>query len=550
MTDSPSGLPAEWERELIEAAKHFDWPVVSQVCSSYVKYLRGVPPSSLRVTKQEIKEELQLLRECLRYDDLRAVADAALGQGLDDAVVRRQYAQALADEGNPAAALLIFQGITRDDPAVLESERIEAQGGVGRCYKQLFVLTTESTRRLTYMTRAVDAYLNAYQEDTTRIWHGINAAALLARAAREGASLPGHDDPGSTAQHIAAEILSLVDAMPAPDAWSIATASEALIALDRHDEAVRRGNSFVLAPDVGAFKIASYLRQLLEMWQLNTEEPPGDNLLPVLRSELLKYSGGGVTVESRDVSASRLSFSADQQLEKVLGGDRFHSLTWYRNGLVRCRAVALIEDGNEDGIGTGFLVRGTDLHPDLPPVVLVTNGHVVPERLAVADAVVRFHGLDGDRSQRHAFRCARQWWYQPSERPGLDTMVLELSEHPTTVDPLPLASQLPRLEGTPQRAYLIGHPRGLSQPQFSLQDNLLLDYDETFVHYRSPTEGGSSGSPVFDSQWKLIGLHHSGGFETPRLHNYGGTYSANEAIALTAIRRALATHPPTPQDVG
>jgi V8-like Glu-specific endopeptidase len=93
---------------------------------------------------------------------------------------------------------------------------------------------------------------------------------------------------------------------------------------------------------------------------------------------------------------------------------------------------------------------------------------------------------------------------------------------------------------------VIGHPEGLAQPQFSLYDNALIDYDATWIHYRSPTEGGSSGSPVFDVQWDLIGLHHGGSFYMPRLHG-GGTYEANEAISLAAIRARLRERPPDPK---
>ena len=116
--------------------------------------------------------------------------------------------------------------------------------------------------------------------------------------------------------------------------------------------------------------------------------------------------------------------------------------------------------------------------------------------------------------------------------------------------PVPLARQLPNLAATdPPRAYLIGHPRGLAQPQFTLQDNVLLDYDDVRLHYRSPTEPGSSGSPVFDSEWQLIGLHHAGGFDMPRLHNRGGTYDANEGISVLAIAAALQQRAPVPEDV-
>ena len=536
--------PTDTARELQAAISIFDWPRVSDISQAYARYLRAAPLLSVR----DVKIHLHLLRESLRYEDLRAVADAALGQGLDDAAVRRHYAQALADGGNPAAALQIFRSIVAD-PSVPGTERIEARGGVGRCYKQLFLDTTAPGRRVQFLNRAIESYLAAYEEDSSRIWHGVNAAALLVLADRE--HLPAGDHrPVDVAQGIAAGIVSTVEAMPAPDAWAAASVSEALIVLDRAVDAARWGNLFVMAPDVSGFKIASYLRQLLQIWQLDTMAAPGDTLLPMLRSALLRSRGGGVAVAAMDVRASRLAEPANERLEKVLGGDRYQSLTWYRKGLQRCRAVALIENDNQDGVGTGFLLRGPDLHPDLPPTVLATNGHIVPESLTADEAVVRFHGLDGDVDRPPPFRVVRRWWYQPSERPGLDATLLELDGWPTDVDPLPLAGRLPALGGSAQRAYLIGHPRGLTQPQFSLQDNLLLDYDDTVVHYRSPTESGSSGSPVFDSQWKFIGLHHAGGFDTPRLHNHGGTYQANEAIAVSALLGALRVHPPVPENVG
>jgi V8-like Glu-specific endopeptidase len=219
-------------------------------------------------------------------------------------------------------------------------------------------------------------------------------------------------------------------------------------------------------------------------------------------------------------------------------------LTWYRTGLQRCRAVARVQTGDDDGIGTGFLVAGSDLHPDLPPLVLITNGHVVPEGLNPVEAVVAFHGLDDDPGPRARFRVARQWWYRPSAGSELDTAILELDGYPDGVIPMPLAAALPPKPLRNRRAYVIGHPRGLTQPQFSLQDNLLLDYDQRVVHYRSPTERGSSGSPVFDNHWQLIGLHHAGGFNLPQLNEAGGTHAANEGITFDAIRAGLAADPP------
>jgi endonuclease G len=72
----------------------------------------------------------------------------------------------------------------------------------------------------------------------------------------------------------------------------------------------------------------------------------------------------------------------------------------------------------------------------------------------------------------------------------------------------------------------------------------------TRLHYRSATEPGSSGSPVFNDLWQLIGLHHYGGtlhrLEPGRTEE---TYEANEGIALRAIVADVEqqrTRPPVP----
>jgi V8-like Glu-specific endopeptidase len=87
--------------------------------------------------------------------------------------------------------------------------------------------------------------------------------------------------------------------------------------------------------------------------------------------------------------------------------------------------------------------------------------------------------------------------------------------------------------------YVIGHPGGRSL-SLSLQDNLLLGCENPLLHYRAPTEQGSSGSPVFNQQWDLIALHHAGSTSMRRLSGQEGTYAANEGIWIQAIRKELA----------
>src|SRR5262245_32945094 len=104
--------------------------------------------------------------------------------------------------------------------------------------------------------------------------------------------------------------------------------------------------------------------------------------------------------------------------------------------------------------------------------------------------------------------------------------------------PYPVMKDPPALNEK-ARVCIIGHP-GRAGLSLSLQDNLLLDYDEQRMHYRTPTENGSSGSPVFNKQWKVVGLHHKGDSRMPKLNGKPGAYEANEGIRISAIIEALA----------
>ena len=132
-----------------------------------------------------------------------------------------------------------------------------------------------------------------------------------------------------------------------------------------------------------------------------------------------------------------------------------------------------------------------------------------------------------------------------SKRQSHDATLLQPEGLPEDVPALDLGSALPALsDDDPQSIYVIGHPggRGLA---YSIQENRLEDYETlgdgpqpSCVHYMSPTEGGSSGSPAFDSVWQVIALHHAGGTHMSKLNGKGGTYPANEGIWIQSICRA------------
>lgn len=57
------------------------------------------------------------------------------------------------------------------------------------------------------------------------------------------------------------------------------------------------------------------------------------------------------------------------------------------------------------------------------------------------------------------------------------------------------------------RVYIIQHPDG-ARKKIGMHHNLVRHVDDNVLQYWTDTAYGSSGSPVFDHNWQLVGLHH------------------------------------------
>jgi hypothetical protein len=234
---------------------------------------------------------------------------------------------------------------------------------------------------------------------------------------------------------------------------------------------------------------------------------------------------------------------------RVLGSQGPSTYQWWKTGLQRARSVASIRQRVGNRIGTGFLVRAASLGMQPPDELLVlTNFHVVngdgiSPGIRPGDAEIVFEAADTNR----AYSVSEVRWSSPVT--GHDASVLRLQEAVMGIDPMPLASTLPIVQHG-ARVYIIGYPGGRDLA-FSFDDNELLDHEGppggnpqikgvSRVHYSAPTEPGSAGSPVFNTLWEVIAIHHMGlKAGMLRLNGKDGTYGANEGISILSIKEAI-----------
>lgn len=509
---------------LSEYLSSFDWNSAESLCMQLIARLDN---AAQPFPASDAKEILARLRRKRRFRLMALVADAFIRSGQASPQVRRQYAQAMIDQGNLTAAEIVLNSLVNEQQTP-PGEKAEARGLLGRIYKQLYVNANDpaNPRQQANLKTAFGCYYDVYHGDPkAHLWHGINAVALLARAHADHVPI----DETIDYRQLAHEILDELDQRALDmTCWDRATAVEAHIANGELDGARKHLLYFVLDPAADTFEVGSLVRQLTEVWRLVPDAEPGASLLPLLSSALLKREGGQVELQRSDITCG---------LEAVFGRDRYEPFSWFQTGLKRCTAVARIEDVMGRKVGTGFLVDPSEFfgRPSEKPVLL-TNAHVIsppgnpfPTSIVPEVAVAVFEALG------QFYRIENLLWTSSK----LDATFVSLEKMSTSAPCSLKPSPEPFLPDSHQRVYVIGYPLG-GGLSISLQDSIWLDADDTFLHYRTPTEPGSSGSPVFDQRyWTVVGLHHKGKSEMPRLNGQPGIYEANEAIAISAIRKAM-----------
>jgi hypothetical protein len=201
--------------------------------------------------------------------------------------------------------------------------------------------------------------------------------------------------------------------------------------------------------------------------------------------------------------------------EVIIHQNDMVDFAFLERGAVAGRSVAKLTvprhlDGQPDPLGKEFLGTGWLIAPD----ILCTNHHVLcardrgelpPDAVSLekqAQSMRVVFGFDSPSVQGPTARVVRRLCSDPV----LDYALLRIEPAPG-LPPLRIcAADLVATEQHKVPVNIIQHPNG-EPKKVACRNNLATRSEGTELRYFTDTDGGSSGSPVFNDAWEVVALH-------------------------------------------
>jgi endonuclease G len=239
---------------------------------------------------------------------------------------------------------------------------------------------------------------------------------------------------------------------------------------------------------------------LAELAETHADKTPADLAGPKDRRDRLQFLR-----KSQGDTAQTL-----QTFERIIAGNELQPVNYLELGVLAGRPVCRIRVGDAGGRvvawATGFLIA---------PQVLITNNHVLPSQAVAASSSAQFdYELDvfGGETPLVEFDLRPDDLFYTTE--DLDFAICAVAPAASdgavlsTYGFLPLIGAVGKvMDG--EWLSITQHPNG-ERKQVCVRENHLLTRTDDVLWYSTDTLGGSSGSPVFNNDWQVVALHHSG----------------------------------------
>ncbi|BDS12396.1 S1 family peptidase [Aureispira anguillae] len=240
----------------------------------------------------------------------------------------------------------------------------------------------------------------------------------------------------------------------------------------------------------------------------------------LIEAVLEKYPKNPYLLSAKDIDEIDYSFGPkilrwagvdDDTLEKLTieGFNTLLPINFLAKGVNISRAVAKIEikKGRKRDVGTGFLFKVEGIED----LFFMTNNHVLKNKSVIERSKVIFdfeEDIDGNTKASKSFLIDSNGPWYTSPVSELDVTICKLTGDNELNDFGFIQLKEINIDKN-DFVNIIQHPGG-QMKQIALYHNIVTNTTDRLVQYLTDTMKGSSGAPVFNSDWEVVALHHSG----------------------------------------
>ncbi|MBC7749263.1 MAG: trypsin-like peptidase domain-containing protein [Methylotenera sp.] len=306
-------------------------------------------------------------------------------------------------------------------------------------------------------------------------------------------------------------------------AWSprLTQLNDALGELVPHQEGITK---FVKAAGIKP-QMINFTGSAMDIWSNVLDEAEKTNRVnDLVKSVMVKYPDNPYLKSA--ITPIEINYSLSPDIDKIsnwnaVEEDTLEVLTmdissllpisFLERGIAASRSVAKVEirNGSMVDVGTGFLFKLQEEND----LFFITNFHVINDKEHIEHTRIIFNyeeDANGESKASKSFKIDGNGPWYTSPLKELDTTIFQLIPIGETLNEFGFLTLKKTDVKKNDFVNIIQHPAG-QMKQISLYHNIVTSADLREVQYLTDTLKGSSGSPVFNSNWDIVALHHSGG---------------------------------------